>query len=128
MLPLEFIVTRVPLSHQTRNRARLQAWKMAVRQEAASQWRGRSPVMGAVKVTVAYYHESGTARIDGDNMVKPIQDALNGVVYNDDRQIVRVVVEKHSINASFVVRYISPVLANGFSVGKPFVYVKIEDA
>jgi hypothetical protein len=28
---------------------------------------------------VAYYHDGETVRIDNDNLVKPIQDALNGV-------------------------------------------------
>lgn len=49
-----------------------------------SQWRKRNPRSEAV-------HAAGP---DADNVAKLILDACNGVVYLDDRQVARLVVEK----------------------------------
>ena len=64
--------------------------------------------------------------IDGDNLLKPIQDALIGLVYEDDRQIIDAVTQKRPIDDPFFVRYISMVLAEGFAKGDEFVYVRVE--
>jgi len=40
-----------------------------------------------VRLTICYYHDRVAIRLDNDNLVKPIQDALNGLVYEDDRLI-----------------------------------------
>lgn len=45
-------------------------------------------------------------RIDVDNVLKAVLDALNGVVFEDDRQIVKAVAEKRYSNAPGVVVYI----------------------
>lgn len=76
-----------PLSHQTRDRSRLQAWKATVRAAAAHAWTATSPTTGTIKVVVAYFHDGPAVLIDNDNMLTPIQDALNGLIYVDDRQI-----------------------------------------
>jgi Holliday junction resolvase RusA-like endonuclease len=43
--------------------------------------------MVSIKITVVYYHEGATIRVDNDNMLKPIQDALNGRIYVDDSSL-----------------------------------------
>ena len=57
-----------------------------------------------------------------------MQDALNGMVYVDDRQITDTVVRKTDLNGSFRMRGMSPVLAEGFCRGTAFLYVRIERA
>jgi crossover junction endodeoxyribonuclease RusA len=47
----------------------------------------RPPYGGPLKLTLVYYHEKEVVLIDHDNMIKPIQDALSGLVYLNDRQI-----------------------------------------
>ena len=47
------------------------------------------------------YHEGESVRIDNDNMVKPIQDALIGLIYPDDRWITDTIVRKTSIDGFF---------------------------
>jgi len=79
--PFEFFVKGPPLSQQTRNPARLREWKAYVRSEAAIRWPAEAPVEVALKLTVVYYHERAAVLIDHDNLVKPIQDALAGLVY-----------------------------------------------
>ena len=68
-------------------------------------------------LTVVYYHERPAVRMDNDNLVKPIQDALIGLVYVDDRQITDTRVRKTSIDGAFRVRHMSAVLAEGFVRG-----------
>lgn len=129
MLPFEFVVEGPPVSHQTRRADRLRAWKQLVRDAAARQWPvGEPPVSIAVKITVVYYHDGIAVRMDNDNMVKPIQDALNGLIYVDDRLITDTQLRKTDLNASFKVKGMSRALADGFCSGKEFLYVRIEEA
>lgn len=127
MLPFEFIIDGPPVSHQTRKAERLQAWERTVRAAAAQRWPANTPpVTVSLRFSVTYYHDGVSVRIDNDNLVKPIQDALNGLVYEDDRQITDIYVRKTDLNGSFRVRGMSPVLAEGFCRGNEFLYVRIE--
>ena len=127
MLPFEFIVIGIPVSHQTKNRARLQAWRAQVRSAAQSRWPpGVPPVAVNVRMQVVYYYDG--APLDIDNMIKPIQDALNELVYEDDRQVSDLVAGKRSLNGSFRVRGMSQVLASGFVNGTDFIHVLVEEA
>lgn len=124
----EFFVEGPPLSQQTRNYARLRDWKEYVRTEAAKLWQAREPYGGPVKLTVVYYHEGHAVLIDHDNMIKPIQDALAGLVYRNDRQITDAQTRKTNIDGPFRVRHLSDVYARAFQAGKQFVYIRIEEA
>jgi hypothetical protein len=84
------------------------------------------PVRVSLRFSVTYYHDGVSVRIDNDNLVKPIQDALNGLVYADDRQITDTYVRKTDLNGSFRVRGMSPVLAEGFCRGTEFLYLRVE--
>jgi Holliday junction resolvase RusA-like endonuclease len=127
VLPFEFIVDGPPVSHQTRHPARLRAWQATVRTAAVQRWPANTPpYTSRLKLTVIYYHDGVAVRMDNDNMVKPIQDALNGLIYADDRQITDTYVRKTDLNGSFRVRGMSPVLAEGFCRGNEFLFVRIE--
>jgi hypothetical protein len=62
---------------------------------------------------------------DVDNLIKPIQDALQGVVYSNDRQVSDTIGNRRRIDASFVVRYMSMPLAAAFSDGRAFVHIRV---
>ncbi len=127
MLPFEFIIEGPPISQQTRHAERLHAWRAAVRTTASKLWpKQTSPVTEQLKFTVTYYHDGVMVRIDNDNMVKPLQDALNGLVYEDDRQITDTQIRKTDINGSFRVRGMSSILAEGFCRGNEFLHIRIE--
>jgi Holliday junction resolvase RusA-like endonuclease len=129
MLPFEFIVVGVPVSHQASDRRRLAAWRQIIRDVAWRYWPApHLPLDDQLKITVVYYHEGVATRLDNDNLLKPIQDALNGVIYHDDRQIVDTQVRKTSIDGQFYVRGISSILAEGFVRGEGFVHIRIETA
>lgn len=61
-------------------------------------------------------------------MGKPIQDALIGLVYVDDRLITDTQIRKTDLNGSFKVRGMSRILAEGFCSGNEFLHIKVEDA
>lgn len=95
MLPFEFLIDGPPMSAQSHNPHRLSDWKRRVAAAVSERWHG--PLLGGkVRVVVTYYHEGGTARLDTDNMIKPILDALTGVVYANDRQASHI--EARSVN------------------------------
>ncbi|HIK55226.1 MAG TPA: RusA family crossover junction endodeoxyribonuclease [Synechococcales cyanobacterium M55_K2018_004] len=130
MLPIEFVIIGKPVSHQTKDKKRLQAWKEKVRKVAQSFWANRPPLGESLKVVITHYYdaldESGVP--DSDNIVKPIRDAFNGVLYVDDYQITDFVSRRRNLNGSFRVKGMSPALAEGFCKGEEFLHVRIEIA
>lgn len=126
MLPFDFIIAGPPVSQQTRRSNRLREWKDQVRAQAAAVWPpGAAPVSGALSVQVVYYYDGEP--LDVDNMVKPISDAFGGLVYEDDNQVTDLGAHKRSLNGSFRVRGMSPQLARGFSSGREFLYVRVQE-
>jgi crossover junction endodeoxyribonuclease RusA len=81
-----------------------------------------------LKITLTYYHEGQAVRIDTDNMVKPIQDALIGLVYEDDRWITDAEIRKTSIDGAFRIRRYSLVLLKAFWSGEEFLHIVIDRA
>lgn len=124
MLPFEFIIKGTPVSQQTRSRPRLREWKDRVRASAATRWPpGELPLNQPIKIFAVYYYEG--AALDTDNMIKPIQDALKGLVYSDDCVVTDSQAAKRDLNGNYRVKGMSPVLAEGFCYGSEFIYVKI---
>ena len=124
MIPFDFIVEGPPVSLQTRNRVRLQTWKQTVRQAALQYWPvGDLPSADQLSIIVTNFYD--TAAPDVDNIVKPIQDALNGLVYADDSQITDCNTRKRKIDGAFKVKGLSRALADGFVNYKDFVHVKV---
>ena len=80
--------------------------------------------MGPLNVKITYYYEGGA--LDVDNMQKPILDALEGIVYDDDGCVTDVAGRKRDINGRFRVRGMSPSLARAFAQGSEFVHVVVE--
>jgi len=125
MLPFEFTIQGPPVSNQTRNRARLQQWKGDV--QAAAKARvpvGVVPVGNAVLFTVTYYYQGDSP--DVDNIIKPIQDALNGVVFVDDAQVVETKARKRPLDGSYQIKGASGVLLQGFAGGVGFLHIRVE--
>ena len=127
MTKFEFIVDGPPVSQQARRREKLKAWKQIVRQEAETYWpSGQKPVTGPVMLQITYFYDA--VDLDVDNIVKPIQDAIIGLAYVDDRQITDVLARKRNLSGNFKVENISAVLAEGFARGNEFLHVVVMDA
>ncbi len=117
---------------------RLKGWAKNVALEARKEWAGR-PTTRPVSVDILYYlkrpkSDYGTgrnahklkanvrkypaARRDGDKMERAIWDALEGVVYLDDRQVVRWSGEK---------RFTDQYIGDGFEEGASITIEVLED-
>lgn len=122
---LEFAVIGPPVSAQSKNKALKNAWIGRVQNAARVNWPAdAAPIAGTVKVTIVYYFE--VKKLDGDNLAKPILDALQGLVYHDDNQVTDVVVRRTNIDGRFRIRRMSQLLANAFVSGDEFIHVQVE--
>jgi crossover junction endodeoxyribonuclease RusA len=125
-LLFDFCVEGPPISVQTRRKAAKARWKAKVLAAAASAWpASRAPIAEPVWVRITYFYDG--AALDVDNMVKPILDAIGGLVYDDDKQIRDAHARKRDINGSFRIKGLSPRLALAFSKGVEFLHVEIFD-
>jgi len=121
---LEFCVPGEPVSARTHDRSRLVAWRERIQGAAAANWpRGRKPINVAVELRITHYGERRV--IDLDNMIKPIQDALEGIVYLNDRQVQEVTGSWRNIDGRYPLRFISPLVAAAFSQGREFVHIRV---
>ena len=125
---LEFTVDGPPVSHQTKDRATLQSWKDSIRAVATKQWMGKPPLTGKLKCTIYNFHEGENASLDDDNMVKPIRDAMNKLIYVDDSQITFSETIHINIDSPIKIRRASAALLAAYSKGDEFLYVRIDDA
>jgi hypothetical protein len=127
-LLLEFCVEGPPVSARARNRANLQQWRERVAAQARLRWtEGRPPFRGNVDLTVTYYQQ-GTWRGDNDNMLIPIQNALQQIAYENDRQVRNTRVHRRNLKGKYTVHRISMVLAQAFAKGPEFLHVRVEVA
>lgn len=66
--------------------------------------------------------------MDVDNIPKPIVDALEGLVYMDDKQLTDITCRKRDLNSSLRVTNPSTVLAEGLGRRNDFLYIVIKPA
>jgi crossover junction endodeoxyribonuclease RusA len=124
-MPWECVILGIPVSVNTRNKVKKQRWRDAVQAAARTEWPdGEPPLTGKLTIRITYFHDR--APLDVDNMMKPIQDALNGIVYVDDKQLT----DRHShlrdLNEPYRVRGLSRAQAEGFMADTPFIHIRIE--
>lgn len=63
---------------------------------------------------------------DVDNIIKPIQDALNGLVFVDDAQVAETKARKRPLDGSYQIKGASGVLLQGFAGGVGFLHIRVE--
>ena len=123
-LPWDFSILGVPVSVNAR-RSSIQRWKGQVHAAAQGAWpAGDAPCACKVQIHITFYHDS--APPDVDNMLKPIQDALCGVVYVDDSQLTDTHGHLRDINDQYRVKGMTPAQAAGFVADTAFVHIRIE--
>ena len=85
--------------------ARITSYKDAVAEAARTAMAGAPPLTGAVEVQIRFSRKfSVTSRRFGDldNLAKSVIDALNGVIWLDDAQIVKLELEKIQAPTTFL--------------------------
>jgi crossover junction endodeoxyribonuclease RusA len=129
MVLVEFAVFGTPVSYQSNNRELLRRWEERVRTAAEAAWPANTlPVSTDCLLVVVYFFSRPIPMIDNDNLIKPIQDALIGLVYQDDRQVTDSVIRRTDVQGSFFLQDQSEVLLTALRGGDSFVYVRVEDA
>lgn len=127
MSPFEFVIPQRPVSQQARRQARLREWKEFVAERARlAMNEPRTLTSEPVALRLLYLYDE--AALDVDNILKPIQDALVGVLLEDDSVITDVEIRRRWRGTTFTLNAISPVLAGGLALGREFVYVALSDA
>jgi Holliday junction resolvase RusA-like endonuclease len=127
---LEFVVPGPPISNQQSNakgKANLLAWRATVSGEAQRGWTTNPILTGHLKATIINFFFGPEPSVDIDNMSKPILDAMQGLVYNDDRQIRQAQITHVEISAAFTIVGVSKIIVNALQAGNQFVYVRVED-
>lgn len=116
----DFVIPKCPVSLQTRKTANLQAWKQYVRGEAEKAWSGQIFVEQDIQLILIYLYKSDP--VDTDNIIKPIQDALIGLVYEDDSLITDVSSHRRSLFGAFDITVFPNPLVRGIVLGVECVY------
>jgi crossover junction endodeoxyribonuclease RusA len=127
LMPFEFVIPRRPVSLQTRRRERLQQWKEYVRAQAATVWLGHAPFQQEdLSLTLVYLFDD--APVDTDNIIKPIQDALVGLVFEDDILVTDVRSHRRIRTGIFDFARLPAHLIHALDLGEECVYVRVSNA
>jgi len=123
MPDFEFLIPKRPVSQQARRRANLQGWKTYVREEAKKTWGGQTVRNIDLQLTLIYLCDHSPP--DTDNIVKPIQDALVGLVFEDDSLITDVDSHRRFLNSTFDLTQLPQLVLDGIVSQQECVYVKV---
>ncbi len=119
---IDFVVWGKPKSQGAKHK---KPWKDSVQREAPAQ----IPLLaGPHRLRIDYFYD-GTTDLDVDNIIKPIQDALEGIVYADDETVVDVCSRKINLQQLPLFEVAPPIL--GAALTRPrgdFVFIRIADA
>lgn len=123
---LEFLLWRRPISHQSKDSAKRQRWKEFVAAEARKTWGRQSPVATPCQLTLVYFCDGQPADID--NIIKPIQDALVGLVYVDDTHVTDVDSHRRPLTGTFNVTLLPPLVLPALAAAQECVYVWVSSS
>lgn len=124
--PIEFKIEATPLSLQA-SPASKGKWKHQVKEAARdaaghSTWATSSPVF----VTI-FYFPFGPMQGDVDNIVKLILDGMIGPIYESDRQVHRVIVQKFEPETFVPFENPTSKLDDAVASEPPVVYIRIDN-
>ena len=84
---VEFVVWGIPRSQQAKHKG---LWQGRVQQAVPFL---PKLLTGPLRLRIDFFFD-GATNLDTDNIIKPIQDALNDIVYKDDETVVDVCARK----------------------------------
>ncbi len=126
---LEFVVAGPPVSSQqntAKGRANLAGWQKELAREAESRWKF-APLTGVLKALIINFHESVKPSVDLDNILKPILDAMQKIILENDRQIRQAEIAHVNIDSAFAIKGVSKLIVDALHVGDDFIFLRIED-
>lgn len=127
--PLEIVIEATPISSQASASSR-EVWKQVVaegtkqRLRAVTEWAWLD--LRATAVTIFYFP---VAKMEGDvdNIIKPILDAMETVVYPADNVVERVLVQRFEPGMTWSFSAPTSQLAVALDTPPPVVYIRIDD-
>ena len=104
--------------------ARKAVWRAQV--AAAAQVVCNTPLTDTdIRVTITFFYER-LPDFDTDNISKPICDALQGIIYNNDNQIMERNARRRDINGAYRLKGVDPAIAVAIAEGVEFISIKID--
>lgn len=125
-LPIEFFLSGVPASLSGSRRG-IDAWKTRVETAARTALiDGHQLISKPLALEIVLLLDADMQG-DIDNVVKPIQDAMNRVVYDDDHQIEQLTVVKFLSTRPLSISNPSSKLEEAMAQERPLVYIKVHE-
>lgn len=122
----EFVIRSRPVSTQTNDRRAYRSWSDLVAIHATRNSPMVPPFWEPVRLTMVHLYVNDT--IDADNLIKPVQDALEGVFYPDDRLVTDVQSHRRSVLAEFDPVALPAPLATAWGGREECLYVRVQSA
>lgn len=126
MRPFEFLIPKRPLSHQAKDSDHKLEWREFVFGRAFQSWTGLPISKEALRFTLVYICEADPADIN--NIIKPVQDALIGLVYSDDQIIIDIQGHLRMADDLIEVTGLPELLQEAVFSGLDCVYVRIDSS
>ena len=85
-----------------------------------------APLLVPVRLQIVYFYSQ--LSVDIDNIIKPIQDALKGIVYDDDDRVADVRAVRRDLAGGYQLLNPSSELLVALATGTDFVWITVEPA
>lgn len=125
---VEFVMSRMPVSHQCKNKANKKEWMEYVSSEGVIAWNGQAVITNKKLKFLMVYLADFSMPGDINNFVKPVQDALNEKIYSDDVLIKDVSAHMRFLDEPNDPAGLPDMLGKAIIEGNPCVYVAIYDS
>jgi crossover junction endodeoxyribonuclease RusA len=120
----EMLIPKRPVSQQAKNPSNLKAWKDYIYGRARIEWSSGTPIVTpGLRLMLVYLCDDSPADID--NIIKPIQDALIGVVYADDSLVSDVDSHRRFLSDAIDITNLPPLLVEGVTLGEECIYIRV---
>ena len=127
-LPLEFVVPGTATSRGAKRAASRERWQESVRDAAKKVLPAGHFLLDTPVAVTIYFFPQAEMQADIDNSAKPILDAMSRLIYLDDRQVDRIVVQKFEPGRPFEIRdEPTDCLAVALAAEDPIVYIKVKE-
>jgi len=129
MFPVEFVVVGTPVSWRSGNKRRKKKWKQAIvaALEQATKLPLKAPI-DEVRVHIRYYYSKESTVLDLDNLSKPVLDAMNRRVYDDDSQICDLWIDRVDVRSAVALHEAPQNVVDVIQSATEFLYINVASA
>lgn len=114
------------MSVQTHKKVRLREWQEFIRETARGSWSAEPITESSLHLTIVYLADE--APLDIDNVAKPVIDALNGLLFEDDALLSDMNIHRRFLSETFDAARLPSLLAEAWERRDECVYVRLADS